>query len=55
MKFSAPEVATHLLKNADSHTTKTGEFLIKISLDELPQLWSIIKGNMALVGPKGCF
>ena len=52
MDINTPEVATHLLENADSHLTSFGKFLRKTSLDELPQIYSVIKGNMYFVGPR---
>lgn len=52
MLQQTPEVATHLLGDPDKFLTPIGTFLRRSSLDELPQLWSIIRGDMSFVGPR---
>ena len=52
MRIDTPAVATHLLSDPGKALTPIGSFLRRTSLDELPQLWSILKGDMSFVGPR---
>jgi len=52
MRVGTPAVATHLLSDSSQYLTPVGSFLRKSSLDELPQLWSILVGDMSFVGPR---
>ena len=52
MRMNAPAVATHLMKDPDKYLTSVGKLLRRTSIDELPQLISILKGDMSFVGPR---
>ena len=52
MTINSPQIATHKIQNPKIYLTKVGTILRKYSLDEIPQIWSVIIGDMSIVGPR---
>ena len=52
MKLNTPDIPTHLLENPNQYLLRTGEFIRKFSIDELPQMVNILKGDMSIIGPR---
>ncbi len=52
MKVNTPDIPTHLMEHPEQYITKVGAFIRKTSIDELPQLWNIFKGEMSIIGPR---
>lgn len=52
MKENTPDIPTHLLKDPEQYISRVGKFIRKTSIDELPQMWNIFKGDMSIIGPR---
>lgn len=52
MRVDTPDIPTHLLENPDKYISGVGKFIRKTSIDELPQMWNILKGDMSIIGPR---
>lgn len=52
MKTSTPDIPTHLLNDPEQYISRVGGFIRRTSIDELPQLWNIFRGDMSIIGPR---